>query len=155
IIFPSRNSSSRRGFALTTLSAVSAPPAPAPTERRRGQLLLAAALCALVAGIAASYWPALDGEYIGYDDTSYVKTNPHVSHGLRLGDVRWALTGYEQSNWHPLTWVSHMVDVELFGLEPRGPHAVNLVLHAINVVALFLLLRRLTGDALPSLLVAA
>lgn len=112
-------------------------------------------LAALVVLTLAAHAPALDADFVRYDDTSYVQGNPHVSSGLRLENVRWALTGYELANWHPLTWISHMLDVELFGFEPRGHHAVNLALHALNVMLLFLVLRALTGDALPSLVVAA
>ena len=124
---------------------------PAPGGRRATWL----AVAALVGATLLAHAPVLDAGFIGYDDTAYVQKNTHVAHGLRLADVRWALTGYEQSNWHPLTWISHMVDVELFGFEPRGPHAENLVLHVLNVVALFFLLRSLTGDGRPSFLVAA
>ena len=123
--------------------------------RRRRRALTGLALVALLGGTLAAYRPALDAGFIGYDDTAYVHKNAHVSHGLRLADVRWAMTGYEQSNWHPLTWISHMLDVELFGFSPRGPHAVNVALHALNALLLFLVLRSLTGAAAPSLLVAA
>jgi tetratricopeptide (TPR) repeat protein len=122
---------------------------------RRGRRAAWLAVAALVGATLLAHSPVLDAGFVGYDDTAYVQKNEHVAHGLRLADVRWALTGYEQSNWHPLTWISHMLDVELFGFEPRGPHAVNLALHVLNVVALFLVLRSLTGDPWPSLLVAA
>ena len=113
------------------------------------------AVAALVAGALLSYTPAFHADYIRFDDTGYVQGNPHVASGLRLENIRWALTTYEQSNWHPLTWISHMVDVEIFGVGPAGPHGVNIALHAVNAAVLFLVLRALTGAALPSLLVAS
>lgn len=121
---------------------------------RAGRLRWQLALGVVVAAAVASHAPVLDADFIRFDDTAYVESNPHVESGLRLDNVRWALTGYEQSNWHPLTWISHMIDVEAFGFAPRGHHAVNLALHALNVLLLFLVLRSLTGDAVPSLLVA-
>lgn len=122
---------------------------------RLGALRWPLLLAALVLLTLASHGPALDAGFVRFDDTAYVQGNRHVSTGLRPENVRWALTGYEQANWHPLTWISHMVDVELFGFEPRGHHAVNLALHVLNVIVLFLVLRSLTGDALPSLLVTS
>ena len=89
------------------------------------------------------------------DVAEYVADNPHVREGLTLEGARWALTGVEAHNWHPVTWWSHMLDVELFGLDPRGHHLTNLLLHAANGVLLFLLLVRLTRRFGPSLAVAA
>ena len=121
--------------------------------RPSSRALLGAA--ALVAAAVLAHAPALDAGFVRFDDTAYVEGNPHVASGLRLANVRWALTGYDQSNWHPLTWISHMIDVELFGFEPRGHHAVNVALHAIDAALLFLVLRALTRDEGPSWLVAA
>jgi tetratricopeptide (TPR) repeat protein len=112
-------------------------------------------LGALVALTLASYAPVLEAGFVEFDDTGYVADNPPVASGLELASLRWALTGYHLSNWHPLTWISHMADVELYGLEPGGHHATSLALHLVNGVLLFLLLRALTRDELPSLLVAA
>ncbi|MCX5737038.1 MAG: hypothetical protein NTZ61_00790, partial [Proteobacteria bacterium] len=109
----------------------------------------------LIAATLWSYGPALDAEFIRFDDSAYIQANPPVATGLKLANVRWALTGYQSSNWHPLTWISHMIDVEVFGLEPRGHHAVNVALHLLNAVLLFLVLRSLTNDVAPSLFVAA
>jgi protein O-mannosyl-transferase len=121
------------------------------SSRARWSLLLAA----LIGATLWSYRPALDAEFIRFDDSAYIQTNPPVATGLRLENVRWALTGYQSSNWHPITWISHMIDVEVFGLEPRGHHTVNVALHLLNVALLFVVLRRLTNDAAPSLFVAA
>jgi protein O-mannosyl-transferase len=120
-----------------------------------GMRFWGAALAFLIAATCVAYAPVLDADYVAYDDHAYVRMNEHVSSGLTLANVRWALTGYREANWHPVTWISHMADVEMFGLAARGHHAVNLALHVLNVAVLFLVLRSLTGDALPSFLVAA
>src|SRR5207302_210805 len=94
-------------------------------------------------------------DFINFDDPDYVVTNPHVSSGLSAANIAWAFTHYHASNWHPLTWISHMVDVSLFGLD-GGKHAlVSVVFHAINTVLLFFALRRATRRMWPSAIVAA
>jgi tetratricopeptide (TPR) repeat protein len=90
-----------------------------------------------------------------YDDDGYITGNPHVRAGLTWATVKWAFTTYEQANWHPLTWLSHALDCELFGLNPAGPHYANVLLHAANVILLFLLLQSATGFRWRSLMVAA
>lgn len=115
---------------------------------------LLVALGLLVAATVAVYAPVFDAGFIDFDDYDYVHGNPHVATGLTWENVYWALTRYHSSNWHPLTWISHMLDVEWFGLDARGHHVVNLVLHVVNVVLLFLMLRGLTGQAWPSFVVA-
>jgi len=93
-------------------------------------------------------------EFLAFDDESYVTKNIHVSTGLNLGNVVWAFANFYESNWHPITWLSHMVDCQLFGLNSGPPHLVNVVLHAANVLLLFLLLQRATGAVWRSFLVA-
>jgi len=110
--------------------------------------LLAAATCFTFAGVLQNGW-------IFFDDPRYVYENPHVNHGLRLGDALWFLAHAHGENWHPLTSWSHMLDVQLFGLDPAGPHAVNLALHTLNAVLLVLVLFRLTGAWWRSMTVAA
>jgi protein O-mannosyl-transferase len=109
----------------------------------------------LFAGTIGLYFRALGGGFVNYDDPAYVTANAHVLRGLSWSNVVWAFTTTAEANWHPLTWISHMADVELFGMNPRGHHAVNVVLHALNVVLLFLILQQATGLALPSAMVAA
>ncbi|MGA2180386.1 MAG: tetratricopeptide repeat protein [Verrucomicrobiota bacterium] len=93
--------------------------------------------------------------FVGFDDGDYFSSNYHVRGGLTWKGVLWAFqTGYA-SNWHPLTWLSLMLDVELFGTGPAGPHLTNVILHAINTMLLFLLLKRLTSTLWPSAFVAA
>ena len=90
-----------------------------------------------------------------WDDSAYVTKNIHVSTGLNLGNVVWAFTSFHQGNWHPLTWISHMADCQLFGLNSGPHHFVNVVLHAVNVLLLYWLLQRATGAVWRSFLVAA
>jgi cytochrome c-type biogenesis protein CcmH/NrfG len=93
--------------------------------------------------------------FVIYDDVDYVSHNLHVQQGLTLATFRWALTSMQLSNWHPLTWMSHALDWELFGLDAAGHHFTSLLLHGINAVILFLLLFRITGKIGRSLMVAA
>jgi tetratricopeptide (TPR) repeat protein len=90
-----------------------------------------------------------------YDDPDYVTGNPMVRAGLTVKGLAWAFTHAYASNWHPLTWISHMLDVEIFGLHAGGPHLVNVALHAANAVLLFILLQRMTGAQWRSATVAA
>jgi len=90
-----------------------------------------------------------------WDDDAYVTDNAHVRTGLKLSNVAWAFTSFEQSNWHPATWISHMLDCQLFGLNPEPQHYVNVVLHAANVLLLFWILQAATGAGVRSFIVAA
>ena len=90
-----------------------------------------------------------------FDDLAYVTQNPHVCRGLSLENARWAFCSTKESNWHPLTWLSHMLDCSFFGLKPAGHHATNLAFHTANALLLFLLLRRATDTFWPSAFVAA
>ena len=109
----------------------------------------------LFAATLALYLPALNSAFVNYDDPAYVTANAHVLRGLSWSNVKWAITATVEANWHPVTWISHMADVQLFGLNPRGHHAVSIVLHAFNIVLLFLILRRATGYVIRSAVVAA
>ncbi|HEY1263981.1 MAG TPA: hypothetical protein VGF06_10675, partial [Terriglobales bacterium] len=112
--------------------------------------------CLLLAVATLSvYNPVSSHPFVNYDDDRYVTDNPHVRGGLSWDTVRWAFTTSAEANWHPLTWISHALDCQVFRLNPAGPHYVNLLLHALNAVILFLLLSRVTGRAGPSLAVAA
>jgi tetratricopeptide (TPR) repeat protein len=93
--------------------------------------------------------------FINYDDNDYIAANPFVARGLTADGALWALTTTQSSNWHPLTWLSHMLDVQLFGMNPGAHHLVGLGLHAANAALLYLLLLRLTGARWRSALVAA
>ncbi|MGA2176816.1 MAG: tetratricopeptide repeat protein [Verrucomicrobiota bacterium] len=106
-------------------------------------------------GTIALYAPALTFSFVNYDDQLYVLNNPNVNHGLTAAGLGWAFQAGYAANWHPLTWLSHMVDCQVFGLRPGGPHAINVLLHALNCVLLFQVLRRLTGAFWRSAMVAA
>jgi len=110
---------------------------------------------ALAAVTLALYSPVVKHSFINFDDQSYVVKNLHVRAGPTWSTFTWSLTSVEESNWHPLTWLSHAVDWELYGLNAGGHHLTNVVLHAFNVLLLFLLLLRVTGSAGRSFLVAA
>jgi Flp pilus assembly protein TadD len=103
----------------------------------------------------AVYWRALSCEFIDYDDPDYFSNNPHVLAGLNGSGIRWAFTTYSSANWHPLTWLSLMLDATLFGTGPAGPHLTNVLLHTANVFLLFWVLWRLTMKIWPSAAVAA
>src|SRR5579863_7210808 len=101
------------------------------------------------------YLPVVQHPFVNYDDPDYVTDNSHVQQGLTLSTIPWAFTTMESANWHPLTWLSHAADCELFGLHPSGHHATSLTLHALNTVLLFLLLWKATEKLGRSLFVAS
>ncbi len=109
----------------------------------------------LVAVTLAVYWPVMRCDFVNYDDPDYFTANHHVQTGLKPANLVWAFTTRHASNWHPLAWLSLMLDAELFGKGPFGPHFTNLLLHAANTVLVFLLLRRLTAATWRSAVVAA
>ncbi len=113
-------------------------------------------LCLLLAGVTlAVYWPVVHCDFLNYDDPEYYASNPHVLAGLTPGNIAWAFATLRSGNWHPLSWLSLMFDVNLFGPGPAGPHATSLVFHLANTLLLFLLLRRLTLTTWRSAFVAA
>lgn len=101
------------------------------------------------------FFPVVTFHFLHYDDSQYVYENPMVCRGLSVAGLEWAWTAFHVSNWHPLTWLAHMLDWQLFGNRPGLHHYVNLVLHLANTVGLFLVLRALTRAAWRSALVAA
>ena len=94
-----------------------------------------------------AFGQAVRNGFVSYDDYEYVVLNPKVTHGLTLDGIRWALTHVHASNWHPLTTISHMLDCQLFGLQPWGHHLTNILLHAAAAILLFFALRELTADS--------
>ena len=110
---------------------------------------------ALVAATAIVYAPVRHHEFVNLDDPQYVTGNPWVARGLSGPGLRWAFTTGHAGNWHPLTWLSHMLDVQLFGLSPGAHHLTSLALHLANTVLLLALLHRTTGALGRSSLVAA
>jgi protein O-mannosyl-transferase len=137
-----------------------APRAQSPTRSTRprsglaqGETLFAAlALAALTLFV---YAPVRHHDFVNFDDTQYVVENPHVVTGLTAANVRWAFaTGYA-GNWHPLTWISHMADVELFGVDAGAHHVMNVAYHLIATLLFFAVLLRMTSSLYPSAFVAA
>ena len=123
-----------------------------PTENPYAVL----AVCGfLLLAVFLVFGQTLRHDFVNYDDRLYVYENPQVARGLTAQGIAWAFTSKHASNWHPLTWLSHMLDCQLFGLAPWGPHLVNVLLHAATAILLFLVMRRMTGDLWPSALVAA
>ncbi len=109
----------------------------------------------LVVATLVLYYPAIHHPFVNYDDAGYVTENHHVQSGLTWDTVAWAFTSYEQANWHPVTWLSHALDWQLFQLDPAGHHGTNVLLHALNVALLFWILLQATGSAGRSFMVAA
>jgi hypothetical protein len=125
---------------------------PTTNDQRLPRLLLGALLVTIVVLL---YRPVLQHDFLRlWDDDAYVTDNPHVRTGWTLANMRWAFTSFEQSNWHPVTWLSHMLDCQLFGLNPREQHGVNVLLHAANVLLLFWILQKATGAVWRSFFVA-
>ncbi len=113
-------------------------------------------LCLLLAVmVLAAYNPITHNGFLNYDDNGYITSNPQVKAGLKWSTVKWAFGTYAKANWHPLTWISHALDCQLFGLNPAGHHYMSVLLHAMNAIILFLLLQSATGSRWRSLMVAA
>jgi protein O-mannosyl-transferase len=110
---------------------------------------------ALAAVTIAAYGPSIHAEFVNIDDPTYIAENLRVQRGITLENVNWAFRTFYFSNWHPLTWLSYMLDCELFGVNPQAMHRVNLGLHVANALLLFLLLNRLTSALGASAVVAA
>lgn len=109
---------------------------------RRLPILIAIGLALLVAAV---YWGSGSHEFVDFDDGEYVYDNPHVKAGLTAAGIRWALTSSDAANWHPVAWLSHMADVQLFGMNAGRHHQVNVAFHVVNTLLLFWLLRKVTG----------
>jgi tetratricopeptide (TPR) repeat protein len=131
-------------------TAISRPPAYWLTSERRSTVL-----CLLLAlATLAVFNPIVHNGFTNFDDDIYILNNAHVRAGLTWDTVKWAFTSYDAANWHPLTWLSHALDWQLFGPNPAGPHYVNVLLDAGNAILLFLLLEGATGLTWPSFMVA-
>jgi Tfp pilus assembly protein PilF len=113
----------------------------------------------IAAGLAvatlAVYAQVVRHQFIAFDDPLYIQNNPMVTAGLTWKGIAWAFTTFYDSNWHPLAWIAHMVDVQLFGLDAGKHLLVNTLIHAANSVLLFLFLERVTAARWPSAVVAA
>jgi hypothetical protein len=112
-------------------------------------------IAALVLAILGVYWQVSHHEFILFDDPSYITENSHVNTGLSPANIGWAFSTTHAYNWHPLTWISHMLDCQLFGLKAGCHHLVNVFLHCLNAVLLFLIFHRMTQAIWQSAFVAA
>lgn len=112
-------------------------------------------MCLLLALIALFVFnPVNRHPFVNYDDDRYVTENPHIQQGLTPATIKWAFTSTEHANWHPVTWLSHALDVSLFRMNPAGHHLTSVAIHVANAVLLYLLLVTVTGQMWPSLFVA-
>ena len=123
-----------------------------PSENRRQTGLICAGLALAV---IAAYWPLWQCGFVDFDDYDYVVHNDAIQHGLNWRAIRWAFTTFRSGNWHPLTWMSHLLDFQLYGLNAAGHHATSLLLHAAKPVLLFLILKRMTRALWPCAMTAA
>lgn len=113
-------------------------------------------VCLMLAAATVSvYWQVHRYDFINFDDDQYVTENPHVRDGLTSDGIIWAFTSYHAGNWHPLTWISHMLDVRLFGMKAGFHHLVNLFFHLLNTLLLFYIFSRMTGSPWRSGFMAA
>jgi len=109
----------------------------------------------LVIAVLAVYWPVRNHDFINFDDDLYVTINPHVQAGLTLDSITWAFTSTHAANWHPLTWLSHMLDCRIYGMNPGQHHLTNVLFHILNTLLLFFVFIRMTQDLWQSGFVAA
>ena len=94
----------------------------------------------------AVFWQVRNHDFIDFDDDLYVTKNPSVQAGLTFHGIKWAFTNTHAYNWHPIVWISHMLDCELYGLNPAGHHLTNVLFHIANALLLFLVFSRMTGS---------
>lgn len=124
-------------------------------ESARNKLYVLLIYVVLALATAGAYWQVCGHEFVSLDDTVYVVKNEHVLSGLTPQSFIWAFTATHSGNWHPLTWLSHMLDCQLFGLNPLWHHLTNLFFHIANTLLLFGVLKRMTGTVWRSAFVAA
>lgn len=122
------------------------------SNRPRLTILICLVLAALT---LAAYWQVLGHGFVAYDDDEYVFENEYVKSGLTLQSAKWAFTHFHSANWHPLTWISHMLDRSIYGMKPFGHHLTNVLIHILSALLLYLLLQRMTGCIWRSAFVAA
>ena len=122
------------------------------TNRR---LIMRILICiALTLATLAVYYQVVGFKFVEFDDPAYITKNTMVKLGLTAKSIVWAFTSVYGSNWHPITWLSHMLDIELFGMNPGMHHLTNVAFHLINTILLFLVLERMTGALWRSAIVA-
>jgi protein O-mannosyl-transferase len=113
-------------------------------------------ICLLLAiSILWVYWPLRNYSFVNFDDRQYVTRNSHVQTGFTLENMRWAFTTKEACNWHPVTWLSHMLDCQIYGMNPGHHHMTNVLFHVLNTLLLFFIFKRISGSRWKSASVAA
>ena len=122
--------------------------------KKDNRVVLFVALC-LTLCIVVVYIKVQNFGFVGYDDELYVTENLHVQKGVSLKGIKWAFTTFDSANWHPLTWLSHMLDCELYEMNPAGHHWTNIELHIANTLLLFFIFFKMTGAIWQSAFVAA
>src|SRR5205809_6888648 len=122
------------------------------TTLERADVLILLGLAVVTFGI---YAQVIGHHFISFDDPTYIRENPMVNRGVTLAGLAWAFTTFHAANWHPLTWISHMIDCQLFGTNAGRHLLVNTLIHAANTLLLFYFLLRTTRARWPSALVAA
>lgn len=108
----------------------------------------------LVLATLTVYWQVRNYSFVVYDDGLYITDNQHVRAGLNIENIFWAFSNTCSSNWHPLTWISHMLDVQLYGMNPGSHHMTNVLFHIVNSMLLFIVFKRMTGRIWQSGLIA-
>ncbi len=103
----------------------------------------------------AVYWQTVNHDFVGFDDPAYITENQHIKNGLTLKSIAWSFSTMSAGNWHPLTWLSHMLDIQFYGMNPKGHHLTNVIFHILSSMLLFLVLRRMTGALWKSAFVGA
>jgi tetratricopeptide (TPR) repeat protein len=126
----------------------------AGAERRKKRVTLFIYIVLAAAAVIA-YEPVRHNGFVGYDDNEYIVKNPHITGGITQQSITWAFTKPYASNWHPLTWISHILDCQVFGLNPLGHHLVSVLFHIANTLLLFWILTNITGTFWASAFVAA
>src|SRR5437870_3433541 len=127
-----------------------------PSSQAQSELIKSGIVCIFLATIVwIVFGQTLRHDFVNYDDNEYVCENPRIVSGLSFDGIQWAFCHVHAGNWHPLTTISHMLDCQLYGLQPWGHHMTNVLLHILAAVFLFLALRELTKALWPSAFVAA
>jgi protein O-mannosyl-transferase len=124
------------------------------TNNSKQKYVLLLIIAVLVLAIFIAYGPVRKNGFVDFDDGAYIRKNYNVNEGITPQSIIWAFTKYYSGNWHPITWLSHMLDCDIYGLNPLGHHITNIVIHIANSVLLLLVLRKMTGSIWPSAFIA-
>ena len=150
-----RAASPRKGIVAAGVRFAPGPDRAGGAPSRR-EIVLAAVVCVfLLLAVLLVFWQTVNFDFVNFDDSDYVYANPNLARGFSAQGIHWAFTARQCANWHPLTWLSYLVDYQFCGLKPWGYHLTNVLLHAATAISLFLVLWRMTGELWPSACVAA